>query len=123
MNKKASTIIFWVLSAGLSLMMLMSAAMKISGAEQIVEGLGKAGLGSYITLFGIIELAAVVLFLIPKTMKIGFLLLCCYLGGALSIELASGQPPVAAVLLTVLWIAAFLRRRELFLTAAAKEEI
>lgn len=80
-----------------SLMLIMSGVMKLIGADQIVAGLTKIGLGSYITLFGIIELIAVALFLYPKTYKIGFLLICCYLGGALSIELATAQPPSAAI--------------------------
>lgn len=101
-----------------SLMLLMSGIMKLTGAEQIVEGLTKGGLGSYIKFFGIIEIISVALLLYPKTYKIGFLLLCSYLGGALSIELSGGQPPMAAVFLTMLWIAAFLKDRFIFLQAA-----
>lgn len=99
-------------------MLLFSAFMKLSGAEQIVQGMSKIGLGSYVKFLGVIELISVALFLYPKTHKIGFLLLCCYLGGALSIELASGQPPTAAIFLVVIWISVFLRDRLMFLQAA-----
>lgn len=92
--------------------------MKLMAAPQIVEGLGKMGLGNYITLFGIIELMAVALFVHPKTNKIVFLLICCYLGGALSIELANGQKPTAAALLVLLWVSVFLTNKAIFLVPA-----
>ncbi len=115
MSTKTTRIISIVLMAIPSLMLLMSAIMKLSHAEQIVTGLTKIGLGSYITFIGCIELISLILFIYPKTYKIGFLLLCCYLGGALSIELAGGQPPMAAVFLTLIWVSVFLRDRLLFL--------
>ena len=99
-------------------MLIMSGTMKLIGAEQVVTGLTKIGLGSYVTLFGIIEFISVALFLYPKTYKVGFLLICCYLGGALSIELASAQPPSAAIFLSVVWIAVFLKDKLMFLTPA-----
>lgn len=100
-----------------ALMLLFSAVMKLIGAEPVVVGLTMAGLGKYIVLFGLIELVSVILFLIPKTHKIGFSLLCCYLGGALSIELAGAQFPMAALLLVVLWIGVYLRNKYMFLTS------
>jgi sorbitol-specific phosphotransferase system component IIC len=101
-----------------ALMLIMSAVMKLTGAEQVVNGLTKIGLGSYITLFGIIELISVALFLYPKTYKVGFLLICSYLGGALSIELATAQPPMAAFFLSIIWIAVFLKDKLMFLIPA-----
>jgi hypothetical protein len=96
--------------------------MKLIGAEQVVAGLTNGGLGSYITLFGIIELISVALFLYPKTYKIGFLLICCYLGGALSIELASAQPPSAAIFLTIVWISVFLKDKLMFINPGKAEK-
>src|ERR1700756_5737510 len=104
MSAKTTRIISIVLMIIPSLLILMSAVMKLTGAEQVVQGLTKAGLGSYIKLFGVIELLSLALFLFPKTYKIGFLLLCSYLGGAMSIELAGGQMPNAAVFLAIIWI-------------------
>lgn len=116
MSSKATRITGLVLMILPSLMLVMSGVMKLSGSQQIVEGLTKVGLGSYIKLFGIIELISVALFLYPKTVKIGFLLICCYLGGALSIELSTAQPPTAAVLLVVSWIGVYLRDRSVFIS-------
>lgn len=116
MSTKTTRIISIILMVLPSLMLIMSAVMKLTGAEQVVTGLTKIGLGSYITLFGIIELIAVGLFLYPKTYKIGFLLICCYLGGALSIELATAQPPSAAIFLSIVWIAVFIKDKLMFLS-------
>lgn len=118
MKTKTTRIISVILMLIPSLMLIMSGIMKLSGAKAIVDGLGKAGLGNYIAFFGIIELISVGLFLYPKTYKTGFLLLCCYLGGALSIELASGQPPMASVFLVLLWVAVFLKNKTMFLEAS-----
>lgn len=114
-STKTTRIISIVLMAIPSLMLLMSGVMKLIGAQQFVDGLTKGGLGNYIILFGLIELVSVALLWIPKTRNIGFFLICSYLGGALSIELASGQMPTAAIILTIIWIAAYLRDSSLFL--------
>lgn len=118
MTTKTKRIISIVLMIIPSLMLLMSSIMKLIGAEQVVTGLTKAGLGNFITLIGVIELLSVALFLYPKTYKIGFLLLCSYLGGAMCIEMAGGQPPMAAVFIAIIWISVFLRDKNMFLVSA-----
>src|ERR1700741_1716727 len=119
MSAKAKRIISIVLMVIPSLMIAMSGIMKIIGAEQIVMGLTKAGLGSFISFFGILELVSLALFIYPKTYKIGFLLLTAYLGGAMSIELAGGQPPMAAVFIALIWISVYLRDKAMFLQPAS----
>ena len=121
MSNKTTKIISIVLMVLPSLMIAMSAIMKLTGAEQVVEGLTKGGLGAYIKLLGIIELGSLALFLYPKTYKLGFLLLCSYLGGALSIELASGQPPMVAFFLAVIWVSVYLRDKLMFLSPVKTE--
>lgn len=115
MSTKAKKIISIVLMVLPSLMLVMSGVMKLMAAPEIVDALTKGGLGTYIKLLGIIELVSVALLWIPKTYKIGFLLLCCYLGGALSIELASAQPPTAAIFLVILWIGVYLKDKSVFI--------
>ncbi|MGZ3903536.1 MAG: DoxX family protein [Bacteroidia bacterium] len=112
---KATKITAIVLKALPSAMLVMSAIMKLTHAKAIVDGFSKSALINYITLIGIIELVSVILFWIPKTSKVGFLLLCGYLGGAMSIELSGGQFPGASVFLAVLWISVYLTNREMFL--------
>ncbi len=120
MSQKTLRIIWIILMAIPSLMIAMSAIMKLIGAEEIVQGLTKGGFGNYIIFLGLLELASVALFIYPKTYKIGLLLLTGYLGGAIAIELASGQPPIAAIMLTAIWISVFLRNRLMFLNPVNK---
>lgn len=122
MSKKTTRIISIILSAIPVLMLTMSAIMKLSASQQMVENLGKSGLGHYITLLGVIELVSVILFVYPKTTRLGFLLLCCYLGGALSVELATSHPPMAALFLAVLWTSVFMRNKSMFVAPAADHE-
>jgi len=122
MTKKTTKIISIILMIIPAFILVMSAFMKLSLNPQLVEGMTKGGLGNYITLIGVIELVSVILFLIPKTHKLGFLLICGYLGGAMSIELASGKFPMAAIFLAIAWVSVFLRNREMFLNTVQKTE-
>ena len=115
MKQKVQRIAWIGLMALPVLMLAMSSVMKLTGSEEIVNGLTAAGFGSYIAVLGIVELLAVVLFVIPATYKVGFLLLNGYLGGAFAVELAAGKFPVAALFLTLLWVSVFIRNRSLFI--------
>jgi hypothetical protein len=100
-----------------SLILTASAIAKFAGATIIVNNLTKAGIIPYFPLvaLGIIELTSVVLYLIPKTWRIGFFLLCGYLGGAGAIEISQHLAPTAFILLTIFWIATFLKDKSLFI--------
>lgn len=117
-TNKTTNIISWILIILPSLMLLMSAFMKLSGAEELVVAFNVMGLGQLLAAIGVIELIATALLVIPKTYKIGFLLINGYLGGAICMELAGGQFPVAAVLLSVIWIGVFLRDKAMFVQVA-----
>lgn len=116
MTTKTTRIISFVLLGLASAMVAMSGFMKVAGAQELVTKMTQAGFGPYIFLFGMIELVAVALLFIKKTYKVGFLLLCCYLGGALAVELGSAQFPTAALLLVLLWIGSYLRDKSHFST-------
>jgi hypothetical protein len=98
-----------------SAMVAMSAFMKLSGNPQLVDGMTKIGFAPYIKLFGVIELVSLILFFYPKTSKIGFLLLCCYLGGAMATELGHGEAPMAALFIALFWVSVFIRDKGMFL--------
>ncbi|HYV95049.1 MAG TPA: DoxX family protein [Chitinophagales bacterium] len=117
MSAKTKRIIWITLMALPLAMITMSGFMKITGNKEIVDGLSKIGFGPYITFMGILELISVALFIFPRTYKIGFLVLTAFLGGAISTELASGRPPMAAIFLTLIWISVFIRNSEMFLTS------
>lgn len=119
MSDKAKRIISWILILIPSVMLLMSGVMKLIHAQPVVDNLTKAGFGNLITALALIELASVVLLLIPKTYKIGFLLVVAYLGGAIAIELGSGIFPTAAVFMILLWIGVYLRNAQVFTNSSA----
>lgn len=74
--KKMITIAVTVIAA---LMVVMSGMMKLTGSKELVDGLTKVGVGEYLTILGLMEIGFTALFLYPKTMKIGFILLAATL--------------------------------------------
>ena len=65
------------------------------------------------------EIVFGVLFIIPATMKLGFILTSCYFAGAMAAELSHGGITISPVIpLVVLWIAAFIRDKSIFLPTA-----
>jgi hypothetical protein len=102
-----------------ALMVAFSGVMKLLHKPEVVATLTKVGVGPYITLLGVMELLFTALFLYPKTMKLGFLLLSCYFAGAIATELSHGGSVAgAAIPLVLVWVAAFLRDRSVFLPTA-----
>jgi hypothetical protein len=116
---KAHKTFVLVTTALATLAIVATALSKLTRNAEAVAALTKTGVGPYITLLGVLELVFVALFLYPKTMKLGFAFLSCYLAGAMAAELSHGGPVQnAAIPLLILWIAAFLRDRTVFLPAA-----
>jgi hypothetical protein len=99
-----------------AILLALSATAKFAGAAVIVNNLTKAGIIPYFPLpaLGLLELTCVVLYLIPATWRIGFFLLCGYLGGAGAIEISQHLPPTAFILLTIVWMGVFLRDKSIF---------
>lgn len=112
-SKKIVTIIMVWLPA---LLLSLSSMAKFASAEVIVNNLTKAGIIPYFPLpaLALLELTCVVLYLIPVTKRIGFFLLCSYLGGAGSIEISQHLAPTAFILLTIVWVGAYLNEKSLF---------
>ena len=118
---KIASIIFTALATG---MVILSGIMKLSGSEEVVTKLTSVGVGKYIPLLGLMEIAFAVLFLIPKTRKIGFILLTCYFSGAIATDLSHGMTIVnASMVLGLVWIAALLLDHTIFLPSAPKASL
>ena len=102
-----------VLSALPVLAMLPSAAMKLTHAPQFAEmWSGKLGFPeSTLTGVGLLELACVLLYVIPRTSVLGATLLTGYLGGAIASHVRIGDPGLATplVLGILAWAGLFLR--------------
>jgi len=116
MKSKVQRAIAWTLAGIAGLLILTSGILKLAGAATIVEGMTKLGVGPYIPLLGTMEIIFTVLFLFPKTSKIGFLLITCYFAGALATDLSHGNAIITPILILVLvWVATFLRKPEVFI--------
>jgi hypothetical protein len=70
------------------------------------------------------EIIFAALFLLPKTRKIGFILLSCYFSGAIGTDLSHGEDIVAAATpLILVWIAALLSDISIFLPISKNTKI
>jgi hypothetical protein len=106
----------WIPSFLVALVIIMGACMKLTSASQLVEIYSKIGLSPYLKTLGVTELLFTGIFLYPRTMRIGLLLLTGYFGGAMAVELSHGTVFIfPAAILALAWISAYLRDRSLFL--------
>lgn len=113
----------WVLWTGRALsalpvlLMVFSASMKLMHAPQVVEQwVGKFGYPeSSLTGIGLLELACVLVYLIPRTAVLGAVLLAGYLGGAVATHVRIGDPSfVMPLILGILaWAGLYLRDERL----------
>ena len=110
----------WIMTALLALFMLVaSVAPKLLGASAAVDALVELGWSSdYLLPIGIIELVAVVLFVVPRTSLLGAVLMTAVLGGAIASHLRAGSPWFSHTLFGVylglfMWIALWLREQKL----------
>jgi hypothetical protein len=104
-----------VLSILVSLLFISSAAFKFIDGPQVKEGFAHLGLPERMMLpLGILELACVVIYLIPQTAVIGAILLTGYLGGAILTHWRIGEPVYSQILIgIVVWLGLYLREDRL----------
>lgn len=113
--KKIITIIVTVLAVGMA---VMSGVMKLAASPDVVKMLDTVGVGEYRALLGIAEIVFAALFAFPKTMKIGFILLASYFAGAMATEVSHHMPLNAITPLVLVWVAALLRDKSIFLPSS-----
>jgi hypothetical protein len=116
-NSKAMFWIGWVLSG------LSSAALLISGAFKFMpvsdpameESLRHIGWrADQLPSLGILEIAVVIVYLIPQTAVLGAILTAAYMGGAVATHVRVGDPFFAQVIIGVLfWLGLWLREPRL----------
>jgi hypothetical protein len=115
MKSKANKIIKWAPSIIITLIIGAGSIMKLTAQPQLVEVFSKTGLLPYMKLLGAAELVFVSLFLWARTLRIGFFLMTAYFGGAMAIELSQHIFFIMpAVILALVWLAAWLRDNSLF---------
>jgi hypothetical protein len=115
MNTKSKQIIYWVLTGLVAFIFLGSAASKLTANEEALKLAANFGLDAKTnTLIGIVEVASLLLFVIPRTGIIGTLLLSAYMGGAIATHLEHGVSIVApCIIQSLMLIVAFYRFPEL----------
>ena len=100
-----------IMNALVVLFLLMDGVMKLINPAPVVEGMTKLGYPLSLTsVIGIVLLACVVVFAIPRTSILGAILLTGYLGGATATHVRIGEPFYTPVILGVLvWGGLYLR--------------
>jgi len=99
--------------------LLFDAVIHLMKPAPVVEGFAKLGFPIRFAIpLGIIELVCVLMYLIPRTSIFGAILLTGYLGGAIAIQLPTGNPFFGEVLFPVyigvfLWGGIYLRDEKL----------
>ena len=95
--------------------MTFDVTMKLAMVKEAVEGTVQLGFNASVILpLGLIQLACLVLYVIPRTAPMGATLLTAYLGGAVAIHVQLGNPVFSHMLFPVyvavlLWGGLFLR--------------
>jgi len=115
-TKKVIDIIAAIIPAS---MVILSGILKLTGVKSMVEKLSAMGVGPYIPLLGMMEILFALLFIFPKTMRLGFVLLSCYFAGAIATDLSHGGSIVNAMIpLSLVWVGMIIRDRYVLLPLA-----
>jgi len=97
-----------------ALLITFLGVLKLSGNSRVVEEMSRVGVGRYLRLLGVMEVAFAALFVVPATMKLGFIFASCYFAGAIATELSHDVLKVNPfVPIALLWIGAFIRDRSI----------
>jgi hypothetical protein len=104
-----------VLSVLASLVFLFSAFIKLKGGPELAQGIAHLGLpASMMTPLSILEIACVVVYLIPATSVLGAILLAGYVGGTICTHWRVGDPFFIQIGLgIVVWLGLYLREDRL----------
>lgn len=95
---------------------IVTAILKFTTPVAEVVKSAPTGMAEKMTYLGVLQLLCIALFLIKRTMNLGFFLICSYLGGAMAVNLTTGQDAVPpAIFLALFWIALYLKRADLFI--------
>ena len=104
-----------VISGLLACLLAMSAAMKLVGGREVIEGFARMGLPESLRVpLGVLELVCVLVYAFPATSVMGAILLTGYVGGAIVTHLRIGEPVVFQIALGLLvWLGLYMRESRL----------
>ena len=95
--------------------LVITAIPKIFSIEFMVNNMQEAGMEHMTFRVGLIELGCVLLFLIPKTRGIVFLLITAYVGGIIAAEWIASKPVIPGIAIqTLMWIGMYFENPRLF---------
>ena len=98
-----------------AVLIAFSGVLKLSGNPKMIQEMSQLGVGRYLRLLGVMEITFAALFVMPATMKLGFILGSCYFAGAIATELSHDALKVNPFIpIVLLWIGAFIRDRSIF---------
>jgi hypothetical protein len=88
----------------IALALTATAVMKLARVPKMVDGLTHAGIpAGAVTPIALLELTCLVLYLLPRTMVLGAVLLTGYFGGAIVVHIVGGES-VLPVIMIGLWV-------------------
>ncbi len=91
-----------VLTGVAMLFLTFDTAIKVAGATQAVEGTVQLGFQPHHVLtIGLIELACLIVYLVPRTAPLGAILFTGYLGGAIATQLRLDNPLFTHILFPI----------------------
>ena len=104
-----------VLSGLASVPFIMSSAMKFVGGPEVTQGMAHLGLPEPLAVpLAILEIACVVVYMIPATSVVGAILLTGYMGGAICSHWRVGDPVFIQIAIgIVIWLGLYLREGRL----------
>ena len=107
-----------IITALFALFMTFDGVIHVVKPAPVVDSFKELGIPFGTSLpVGVIELACLALYLVPRTSVLGAILLTGYLGGAIAIQLRAAQVPFniafPAILGVLMWLALWLRERRL----------
>lgn len=110
-NENLKKVIYWVSTGLVAFIFLGSASGKFAANEESLKMASAFGLDAR-TYFmvGVVEVACLLLFVIPRTGIMGTLLLTAYMGGAIATHLEHGMSIVAPCVVQAIMLAVALYR-------------
>ena len=114
MNSKTRKIAGYVLSGLVTFVFVATGTMKFTGSEQNVQMAELVGGASTLHILGGLQIFFTLLFWIPHTAVGGFLLMACYMAGAMATHLVIKESFVLQTgIETLIWVTGFVRFPEL----------
>ena len=114
MNSKTRKIAGYVLSGLVTFIFVATGAMKFTGGEQNIQTAELVGGKNILYILGGLQLLFALLFWIPRTAVVGFLLMACYMAGAMATHLVIKESFIPQMTIeTLIWVTGFVRFSEL----------